>query len=53
MNEVSLDAAKQYIDPTEGTAEKAPAPVEPTEDTPNIHEDIEATVVVDDAKTEV
>jgi hypothetical protein len=53
LNEVSLDAAKQYIDPTEGTAEKAAAPVEPTEDTPNIHEDIEATVVVDDAKTEV
>lgn len=53
LNEVSLDAAKQYIDPTEGTAEKASAPVEPTEDTPNIHEDIEATVVVDDAKTEV
>lgn len=53
LNEVSLDAAKQYIDPTEDTAEKAPAPVEPTEDTPNIHEDIEATVVVDDAKTEV
>lgn len=53
LNEVSLDAAKQYIDPTEGTAEKASATVEPTEDTPNIHEDIEATVVVDDAKTEV
>ena len=41
------------IEPLEDIIEEAPAdPVEPTEDTPNIHEDIEATVVVDDAKQE-
>ena len=41
------------VEPLEDPPEEiAIEPVESTEDTPNIHEDIEATVVVDDAKQE-